>query len=267
LINFFEIKRAVSYFAIAIISIMSIFVMLITGFQPYIAVFFGFFISLLVALLCFINSSNTFTRIVSGAEYGVLVIGSSGSLKFYTATVQGGKFVSYIDGKPIEQKFNRNLFWYVSKNIVNGILRKKEGEKVNSIVFEAPLPAGTDNLSSEIFKTDYPFLVYVPGLQSFITKEWFFKMEYDSMFFNFGWELKQSIDEHNKAAGGITRHILDLIAAKGKSPQAKKFMMIFIGLVIGILALVTFGPMVYDFLNTLSLDPASAEKLISNKLN
>lgn len=260
MINFNEIKRLVSYIAVGMVTVMSVFAMLVLKVSPFIAIFIGFFISLAIGIMSFIASASTFTRILSGAEYGVLILGSTGHLKFYTATIQGNKFVSYINGKPIEQKFNRNLFWYVSKKIKHGLLKKKEEE--NTIIFEAPLESG--NISNEIFKTDYPFLVYNPSIKSFITKEWLFQKEYDSMFFNFGWELKQSIDEHNSAAGGITRKILDLIAMKSKDPQTKKLMMLIIGGVVLVLGVVLFGEPVYEFLNTVLSDPTSAENLLTS---
>jgi len=284
--NLKEIKRFVSYIAVGMVTVMSVFAMLVLEVSPFIAIFIGFFISLVMGFLSFVASSSTFTKIISGAEYGVLIFNSTGHLKFFTATIQGDKFVSYINGKPIEQKFNRNLFWYVSKKIEHGILRRGEvtpgidctgkpgidctGKPVidskNKVIFEAPVEG--DNISNELFKTDYPFLIYNPSIQSFITKEWLFKQEYDSMFFNFGFELKQSIDEHNRAAGGITRKILDLIALKSKDPQTKKFMTLMIGLVVIILVVVLFGEPIMTFLNTILDDPASAENLItSNKLS
>jgi len=277
MINFNEIKRLVSYIAVGMVTVMSVFAMLVLEVSPFIAIFIGFFISLVMGFLSFIASSSTFTKIISGEEYGVLDFNSTGHLKFFTATIQGDKFVSYINGKPIEQKFNRNLFWYVSKKIKQGILRQKENEpgvdadgkpvvnKGNTVIFEAPIKG--DNISNELFKTGYPFLLYNSSIKSFITKEWLFKQEYDSMFFNFGWELKQSIDEHNKAAGGITRKILDLIALKSRDPQTKKFMTLIIAGVVIILMVVLFGEPVYEFLNALLDDPTGAEKLItSNKL-
>ncbi len=84
------------------------------------------------------------------------------------------------------------MIWYVSKKIEHGILRRGEvkpgidctGKPVidskNKVIFEAPVEG--DNLSNELFKTGYPFLIYNPSIQSFITKEWLFKQEYDSMF-------------------------------------------------------------------------------------
>jgi len=278
MINFNEIKRFVSYIAVGMVTVMFVFTMLVLEVSPFIAIFIGFFISLVMGFLSFVASSSTFTKIISGAEYGVLIFNSTGHLKFFTATIQGDKFVSYINGKPIEQKFNRNLFWYVSKKIKHGILRQSEvkpgvdsdGKPVidskNKVIFEAPVEG--DNISNELFKTDYPFLVYNPSIKSFITKEWLFKREYDSMFFNFGWELKQSIDEHNRAAGGITRKILDLIALKSRDPQTKKFMTLMIGLVVIVLVVVLFGEPIMTFLNSVLDDPASAENLItSNKLS
>lgn len=277
MVNFAEIKRFVSYFAVAMVSVMSIFGMLVLEFPPFIAVFFGFFVSLAISFAAFISSGNAFTRIVSGAEYGVLIFGSTGHLRFYTAKIQGDKFVSQIDGVSIEQKFNRNLFWYVSKKITEGILRQKEvkpgidatGKPVsregNEVVFEAPVE--NKNISSELFKTDYPFLIYNPSIKSFITKEWLFHKEYDSMFFNFGWELKQSIDLHNQAASNITRKILDLIALKSRDPQTKTFIMLFAGGIIILLAVVLFGEPVFEFLDAFLADPANAKDIIlSDKL-
>jgi len=274
MINVNEIKRLVSYVTVGLVTVMSVFALLVLNVSPFIAIFFGFFVSLAIGSLSFVASSSIFTRILSGAEYGVLILSSTGHLRFYTATIKGNKFVSFINGKCVEQKFNRNLFWYVSKIIKQGILRQGEpkngidatGKPViiegNEVVFEAPVE--TKNISNEIFKTDYPFLIYNPSIQSFITKEWLFKKEYDSMFFNFGWELKESIDAHNRAAGGITRKILDLIALKSKDPQTKKFLMILLGGVVIILMVVLFGEPVYNFLNTVLADPSAAEKMITS---
>ena len=277
LINLMEIKRLVSYVASGLVSIMIIFAMIALQINPFIALLFGFIVSLVISFVSFIASGNALTRIVSGSEYGVMVLGSPGQIKIYTATVMGDKFVSFIDGEMVEQKFNRNLFWYVSKKIKQGILRQQEikpgidptGKPVirkgNEVVFEAPIEG--DNISNEIFKTDFPFLLYNPSIKSFITKEWLFKQEYDSMFFNFGWELKQSIDLHNNQAGGITRKILDLIALKSRDPQGKKIVLIFIVIVVFVIALVTFGPMVFEFLDASMSDPSVAADLLEgNKL-
>ena len=126
MINLVEIKRLVSYVASGLVSIMIIFALIMLEMNPFIALLFGFVVSLVISFVSFIASGNALTRIVAGSEYGVMILGSPGQIKFYTATISGDKFVSFIGGKMVEQKFNRNLFWYVSKKIKHGILRQQE---------------------------------------------------------------------------------------------------------------------------------------------
>jgi len=252
MVNAQEIFRLVSYVIVGVLPIVTIFFTLLLKLNIYPILLLSFFVSLVTAFIAFVYTTNPLSKIASGEEYGVITLASPGKINIYSAKVQNGKIVMFAEGKEISQKFNRNLFWYVSKKIRTGLLKENKEEEKTSVVFETVLD--NENVSNEIFKTDYPFLVYSPTLNSFITKEWLFKREHDSMLLNLGWELKTSIDEHNKAAGGITRWILDLIAAKSKNPETQKLMLIIVAVVVGILVLVLFGPMVYEIMSTVLED-------------
>ncbi len=244
-----ELTRLFSYIFLGLVPLFLMLISVLIGLDFFAMLFISMFLTIVGAFVAFLLTINPLSKIVGGQEYGVLVFDSKGHLQLYTAIVHGKKFVADIGGKTVKQKFNRNLFWYVSKKIKNGFLSQKEGEENKEVVFETTVDES--NISNAVFKTDYPFLVFSSQLNMFITKEWLFKREHDSLFFNLGWELKESIDEHNKAAGGITRYILDLIAQSTK--KNKSMLMTVVILVIAVMVLFIFGPMVYDMVNGASI--------------
>lgn len=264
MISLHEALRLASYSLVGLTPIFLMFIGLFFNLNPFSVLFILMFITMIMSLVAFIWTSNPLSKIVSGQQYGVLTFDSKGHIQIYSATIVGGNFLTHINGQEVQQKFNRNLFWYVNKVIKKGVLRQKEENQETKIVFETAIDE--QNISNAIFKTDYPFLVYSTELKTFITKEWLFKREFDSLLLNFGWELKKSIDEHNKAAGGITRWILDLIAAKSKNPQTQKYVMILIAVVVGVLVLILFGPYVYNLISSASSGTNAVNDIVSTKL-
>jgi hypothetical protein len=216
------------------------------------------------SLLAFRITTNPLTQIVSGNAFGVITFDSKELLQFYSATVQGNEFVANIGGEEIRTKFNRGLQWYFSKILKKGEFEvKNESDSSKTVVFSVN-NADAETLSSSMFKTEYPFLLYSTELKSFISKEWLHAKEKDSMLFSQGWELNKAIREHNKNAGGITRYIMELIAQKSSNGSPLGNIFIWIIIIVFVLALASV--ILPDVITAFNAPDQAADQLVADKL-